>query len=250
MEQPYIDMKKVPQEWNSQALTNTYIQNTHERYSVTRFFAPGLYHELVSPQAPEYTIWAVSNFFKNLRRYSQLNVDHRYQRHRQQILPPVSLVLLIPVTNLPPATTIPAANLLPVSTTPVANCHWCQRHRWQTMVLISGCRYLKVNLNAKMYTCVNSTIQRCPNKIIKNFLIEDFSQLPPVSTLSCEYLREFSKNFETVLMGYSGAGGKLIHEKNQKQKISWHCPFKLPWKMFDSTCFWRKEQSFLYWDQN
>ncbi len=26
-------------------------------------------------------------------------------------------------------------------------------------------------------------------------------------------------------MGYSRAGGKLIHEKNQKQKISWHCPF-------------------------
>ncbi len=27
-------------------------------------------------------------------------------------------------------------------------------------------------------------------------------------------------------MVYSGAWGKLIHEKNQKQKISWHCPFK------------------------
>ncbi len=27
-------------------------------------------------------------------------------------------------------------------------------------------------------------------------------------------------------MEYSGAGGKLIHEKKQKQKISWHCPFK------------------------
>jgi hypothetical protein len=27
-------------------------------------------------------------------------------------------------------------------------------------------------------------------------------------------------------MGYSGAAGKLIREKNQKQKISWHCPFK------------------------
>ena len=26
-------------------------------------------------------------------------------------------------------------------------------------------------------------------------------------------------------MEYSGAGGELIHEKNQKQKISWHCPF-------------------------
>ncbi len=27
-------------------------------------------------------------------------------------------------------------------------------------------------------------------------------------------------------MGHSGAGGILIHKKNQKQKISWHCPFK------------------------
>ncbi len=27
-------------------------------------------------------------------------------------------------------------------------------------------------------------------------------------------------------MEYSGAGGKLINEKNQKQKISWHCRFK------------------------
>ncbi len=34
-------------------------------------------------------------------------------------------------------------------------------------------------------------------------------------------------------MEYSGAGGKLIHEKNQMQKISWHCPFKhtmCPWR--------------------
>ncbi len=27
-------------------------------------------------------------------------------------------------------------------------------------------------------------------------------------------------------MVYSGAWGNLIHEKNQKSKISWHCPFK------------------------
>jgi hypothetical protein len=31
------------------------------------------------------------------------------------------------------------------------------------------------------------------------------------STLTCEYLREFSKKFEMVLKRYSGAGGKLIH---------------------------------------
>ncbi len=37
-------------------------------------------------------------------------------------------------------------------------------------------------------------------------------------TLSCEYFREFSKKFNTVLMGYSGAGGKLIHEKIWSRK--------------------------------
>jgi hypothetical protein len=41
-----------------------------------------------------------------------------------------------------------------------------------------------------------------------------------VDTLPCEYLCKFSKKFETILREYSGAGGKLIHEKNQKQKIS------------------------------
>ncbi len=34
----------------------------------------------------------------------------RYQRHGRQILPPVSLVLLIPVANLPPVSTTPVAN--------------------------------------------------------------------------------------------------------------------------------------------
>jgi hypothetical protein len=44
--------------------------------------------------------------------------------------------------------------------------------------------------------------------------------LIPVVHLDLQNLCEFSKKFKTVLMGYSGAGGKLIHEKNQKQKIS------------------------------
>ncbi len=36
--------------------------------------------------------------------------------------------------------------------------------------------------------------------------------------LTYEYLREFSKKFETVLMEYSGAGGKLIHQKTRSKK--------------------------------
>ena len=36
-------------------------------------------------------------------------------------------------------------------------------------------------------------------------------------------------------MLYSGAGGKLIHQKNQKQKISWHRPFKVYKALFNNV---------------
>jgi hypothetical protein len=39
-------------------------------------------------------------------------------------------------------------------------------------------------------------------------------------TLSREYLLEFSKKFEMGVLVSSGAWEKLIHEKNQKSKIS------------------------------
>ncbi len=55
-------------------------------------------------------------------------------------------------------------------------------------------------------------------------MIEDFLHLPPVSLTPVANLelriREFSKKFDTTLMVYSGAWGKLIREKNQKSKIS------------------------------
>ncbi len=50
---------------------------------------------------------------------------------------------------------------------------------------------------------VNSTTQRCSTKRC---------------TLSCEYLRKFSKKLETALLGYSGAWGILIHEKTWSRK--------------------------------
>jgi hypothetical protein len=37
------------------------------------------------PQASDYTIRAVSNFFENSRKYSQLKICHRCQRHRWQM---------------------------------------------------------------------------------------------------------------------------------------------------------------------
>jgi hypothetical protein len=56
--------------------------------------------------------------------------------------------------------------------------------------------------------------------MIADFYICHWCQQHRWCTLSCEYLREFSKKFETALMVYSGAWGKLIQEKNQKSKIS------------------------------
>ncbi len=40
-------------------------------------------------------------------------------------------------------------------------------------------------------------------------------------------------------MQYCGAGGKLIQEKNQKQKISWHCPFKPHLKIIFKLWIWK-----------
>jgi hypothetical protein len=46
----------------------------------------------------------------------------------------------------------------------------CQRHRWQTMGLISGCSYLKVNLKAKMYIYVLTLLSKgVPTKLLKFF---------------------------------------------------------------------------------
>jgi hypothetical protein len=58
-------------------------------------------------------------------------------------------------------------------------------------------------------------------------MIKDLFHFPQVSTTPVVNLelRIFEKN-ETALLVYSGAWGKLIHEKNKKSKISGHCPFK------------------------
>jgi hypothetical protein len=80
------------------------------------------------------------------------------------------------------------------------------------MGTISGCRHLKVNLKAKIYVYVNSSTQRCPNKIIKNFLIKRFF---PFATgvnntggaLSTAYMRIFEKILNGPNCILRGLGG-------------------------------------------
>jgi hypothetical protein len=76
---------------------------------------------------------------------------------------------------------------------------------------LSNFWHLKVNLKEIIYLYVNSTTQRCPNKIIKTFLIKEFFHLPMVSLTPLVHLE--LRKFETALMEYSGYWGKLIHEK-------------------------------------
>jgi hypothetical protein len=77
--------------------------------------------------------------------------------------------------KLPPASLTPVANLPPVLLTPVAN-----------------------------LPPVSTTLAKLVAKFAAGV----------IDSLACKYLREFSKKFETFLMGYSEAGGKLNHEKN------------------------------------
>jgi hypothetical protein len=55
-------------------------------------------------------------------------------------------------------------------------------------------------------------------------VVDTGSNLPPMWLilmvhLTCKYLREFSKKFKMTLMLFLGAWGKMIYEKNLKQKI-------------------------------
>jgi hypothetical protein len=92
------------------------------------------------------------------------------------------------------------------------------------METISGYRLLKVKLKAKIYIYVISPTQMCPNKMIQMFLIEDFFHLPLVSTTPVVHLepRISPGIFEKIQNGrngiYSGAWGKLIHEKTKSRK--------------------------------
>ncbi len=78
--------------------------------TVSREFCFRFFSWITFPQVPKNDIKVISNFFENSRRYSQVKVHHRYQRHRWhiclrcqwqrwQILPPVQLVMLIMVAN-------------------------------------------------------------------------------------------------------------------------------------------------------
>ncbi len=112
--------------------------------------------------------------------------------------------------NLPPASLTPAANLSLVSLTPVANLPPVSTTQGELMAKFAAG---VIDTGGKFAAGVVDTGSNFP----------PVANLPPVLLtpvvhLACEYLPEFSKKFEMILMLLSGAWGKVIHGKNLKQK--------------------------------
>jgi hypothetical protein len=147
------------------------------------------------PQAPEYTVRAVPNFFENSWRYSQLNVCHRCSWHRRQMKKSSIRKLLINFIE-----------------------YLCVVELTYRSIF-----YFKFTLRSRQSDIVFIICHRC--------------RWYQWCTFTLEYFRECSKKIEMTLTLFSGAWGKMIHEKNLKQKISWLCLFKLFYYLRKST-FW------------
>jgi hypothetical protein len=102
-------------------------------------------------------------------------------------------------SNLPPALLTPAANLPPVSTTRAE--------------LVAKFAAGVVDTGGKFATGVVDTNRRQ----FATGVIDTGGKFLWY-TLTCEYLSEFSKKFEMTLMLFSGAWGKVIHEKKPEAK--------------------------------
>ncbi len=165
---------------------------------MSRDFLLQVFSWIIFRQTPENNILVISNFFKNLRRYSQVKIHHRYQRHLATDINDTGgkfchlylLVLLIPV----------------------ANCHRYQLHRLQICH-----RY--------QHQQISGTISDCWH--LKDFSICHRCQGHWWCTF---WAVNISVNFWKKRNGpngilYSGTWGKLIHEKKLKSKIWCHCPF-------------------------
>ncbi len=163
------------------------------------------------PQATKNNIRAISNLFENSRRYSQVKVHRRYQQHwwqnclrcqqhRRQTwhcchTTSGKFAIGINYTGGKFATgttgVVDTGGKLPppVLTTQTVNLPQ------GIMETISDFLHLEVNKKTKIYLLVKSTTQRCPNKIFKTFLIEDF--------FICHWWCNITENIERVSIYHS-----------------------------------------------
>ncbi len=231
---------RVSRRWCSQLMFSTrskqalHIGVLQHTFAASLQYLKGQCHEIFCywffswtsfPQASGYTIRAVSNCFENSRRYLQLKVCHRCQRHRRQmektfkqkncnnfvstslgsrvnIYVNFCLQVHFKVSAawycchyLPTVSTTPMANLPPVSLIPVAICNWrhwhrwqiCRRYRWHRWQIAAGINITSENGGKNCHRCRWYRWQICHRCRWYRWC-----------TLTREYLHEFSKKFETV----------------------------------------------------
>ncbi len=169
--------------------------------------------------SPEYTIRAVSYFFQNSRRYSQLKVHYRWRWHRWQ----TEKIFNHKIFNYLVRTRLGSrvnfqthfclqvhfkvsaawycSHYLPQVSTTIAKlggkiCRWCLWYRRQF------CHGV-VDTGGKFASGVGDT----------------------GGALWCAISPWIFEKIWNVPIGILLGWGELIQEKNQKQKISWHCPF-------------------------
>ncbi len=108
--------------------------------------------------------------------------------------------------------------------------HRCQSYRWKTMGTISGCRYLKVKLKAKIYIFINFAFQRCQN--YQKFSdwrffsfatgVNDTGGEPWAANISAN----FWKNLKRPYWYTQGLGGNWFMKKSRIQKSHGTVPLR------------------------
>ncbi len=190
------------------------------------------------PPAPEYPIRTVSNFFEISRRYSQLKVDHRCRWHRWQMRKIFNQKNFNNFVGTPLDSRVNTyiyifafkftLRYLQQDINPIV-CHRCLWHRWQicrrcrwyrwqfaTGVVNTGGKFAAgiVDTGGKFATGINNTSET-GGKICHRCRWYRWS------TLSCEYLREFSKKWYT-----QGLGGNWFMKKTRSKKSRDTVPLK------------------------
>ncbi len=96
-------------------------------------------------------------------------------------------------------------------------CHQCQWQRWQ---IFRQCRWYRWQFATGVNNTSGTGGKICRRCRWYRWQICRRRRWHRWCTLTCEYLREFSKKFEMTLGRFSGAWGKVIHEKTWSKKSS------------------------------
>ncbi len=162
---------------------------------MSRDFRLQVFLWIIFSQAPEYAIRAVSNFFENSRRYLQLKVHHRCRWHWWKMKKNFNQKSFYYFFG------IPLYSRINIKINLFLQVHFKMPAVW----------YFSHYLLPVLLTGINNT-SGTDGKICHRCRWYRWC------TFTCEYLLKFSNKFEMTLMLFSGSWGKMIHEKNLKQK--------------------------------